>query len=138
MGTFKPTLAGSQGDVTVNSVHPLPKTPEQFVICNRSNTITIMNIQGQVYTMSKYCRRGVLIRGVPLYIETYSLSPPLQIVRSVSSGKREGGDFVSCVLSPRGEWVYCVGEDHILYCFSTSSCKLEHTIVVCAPLQLPW
>lgn len=35
------------GDVPLNSVHPIPKT-DQFVVCNRSNTIYIVNIQGQV------------------------------------------------------------------------------------------
>ncbi|CAN0341507.1 unnamed protein product [Pylaiella littoralis] len=53
-----------------------------------------------------------------------------QVVRSFTSPKSVRADFTCACLSPKGRWVYCVGEDGEMFCFDSSTAEVERTLKV--------
>lgn len=53
-----------------------------------------------------------------------------QIVRTLTNAVAKDGDFVACIISPKGEFVYAVSEEHKLYCFNGTSGRVEHVMEI--------
>lgn len=49
-----------------------------------------------------------------------------ELVRTFES--KASVDFVHCTVSPRGEWLYCAGEDAKLHAVSVASGRAEHSL----------
>ena len=84
-------------ELSVNTVTFMPSNPAHVLVCNRSSSVHVMTLGGE-------------------------------LVQTLSSGKREGGDFVATCVSPLGGWVHCLGEDSHLYTFEVKEGKLQHLL----------
>lgn len=62
--------------------------------------------------------------------QAYIMTLHGQMVRSFSSGKLTGGDFTCATVSPQGKWLYCMGEDGIMYIFEVKTGQLENVLQV--------
>lgn len=100
INTFVSSTQANSGcpDLTISNLIIFPRNQENFLVCDRSNSLSVMNMQGQT-------------------------------VKTFTNGK-EKCQFVCCCLSPKGEWVYGVSEDFVLYAFSMLTGKLEKTLAV--------
>lgn len=85
----------SMADITVHAIALAPRNPEHLLVCNRSNTLYVLTLQGQLVK---------------------KLSAP-EITK----------DLVAFCVSPRGELVFCAGEDRRVYCFKYDSGRLMHS-----------
>ena len=60
----------------------------------------------------------------------FIISSQGQLIKSFSSGKETGGDFLCATVSPQGRWIYCVGEDGVLYIFDAMTGQLENFLQI--------
>lgn len=57
LNTF--ACATSTSEVAIHSLHVFPKNTDTFLVCNKSNTLSIMNIQGQTLKTFSHGKEGV-------------------------------------------------------------------------------
>lgn len=84
---------------SVCSLAMYPKPPERAISCTKASSCHIISL------------------------------PNGDVSVSFRTGREpgSGADLTACVPSPRGSYVYCLGEDGLLYAFSASG-KLDHSV----------
>lgn len=106
--TMRPPQRSALAEISVSRVIPLPRSLDQVVVCNRSSSVYIMTVQGRLVssltssTMSSENKNGT------------------------TSTSRD--EFISCAVSPKGQWIYCMTEDARVYCFDAHSSELKHVL----------
>ena len=102
VAVFKPPQPGPSNETAVLSVIPNPQHPEQLLVLMRSKAAFLMSHQGQV-------------------------------LRSFSAEDQDfdiGQGFTAFATSPKGEYLYCLGENGGLICFFMSEGRVYRRIRV--------
>ena len=94
-------LLGETGEeAAVLSVHAYPKNIDYLVVCNRSSSVFLMTREGHV-------------------LRTFDM---------VDKESKE--DFVACIVSPRGGYVYCLAANMKMYCFDAETGRMVDAYAV--------
>ena len=101
LNTLRPPQANAMTEISVSDVVVLGE--DRVLICNRSDTVHVMTLEGKMV-------RSLSAKGSELHTG--------------------GGEvvFVSCTVSPKRKWIYCLTEDSQLFCFEVRSGMLKHII----------
>ncbi len=59
------------------------------------------------------------------------------MVKTISSGKKTGGDFLSACVSRMGDWLFCLAEDHVTPPSPAAPAPLSTSPLVAATALLP-
>lgn len=136
----------------VHTVIPLTGPVEQFLVVNRSSTAYVTTAQGQVWGLvwvvglefgsGSAAEAADARMPPPIHHESVDIHPQQaqtpntkyhperQVVKSMSSGKKAGGDFTCAAVSPKATYAYCAGEDGVVYCFNLQRGDLESFLKV--------
>lgn len=88
--------------MTVNCMHLLPSNPDHAVVSVKGSHAYLVNAMSG------------------------------QLLRTFSSGRDGGSDFLCSMLSPQGRWLYCGAEDGKLYMFDVAAGSCEDALEVTA------
>ncbi|KAI9141881.1 WD40 repeat-containing protein SMU1-like protein [Paraphysoderma sedebokerense] len=93
---FPSSEGGGQGGIgkTVNTVVPLKTNPDQFLVCDKSSVVRLMNMRGQI---------------VRSYTQN-SEAPTSKL-----------SDLISAIFSPKHEFIYALSENGELHCWRQQS-----------------
>lgn len=67
------------------------------------------------------------------YSQSYIVNLQGRVLRTFSSGKQNGGNFTCATMSHFGKWIYCAGEDGVVYMFDSNTGTLENILEVIKP-----